>query len=132
MGDGVQGCGEQSQGTGYGMVLFGSIWEEVGGNDSLDQNGELCPRSNLFSPVLTAPSCGAAGRHGPELGARADTMQRATAVQRLTRCHICHVAKHLSLERSARRSGRCHHKCMYNNPNGFGDPVGHAPARCFL
>lgn len=57
----MQGSGEQSKGAVYEMVLFGSVWEEVAGNDSLDQNGELCLRSSLFSPVLTAPSSGVAG-----------------------------------------------------------------------
>lgn len=53
--------GGRAAGTGYEMILFCSVWKEVGGNDSLERIGM---RENgfrggsLFSPVLTVPSSG--------------------------------------------------------------------------
>ena len=59
--DGVQGGRCTAEGTGYEMIVFCSVWKEVGGNDSLErirmrENGFR--GSSLSSPVLTVPSSG--------------------------------------------------------------------------
>ena len=66
--------GGRAAGTGYEMILFCSVWKEVGGNGSLErirmrENG--CRGGSLFSPVLTVPSSGCASRRRAEAQGRA-------------------------------------------------------------